>query len=170
LAVGEQAAFLHIIISISILLFAAKIFAELFHRLKLPVVLGEILAGIIAGPFALGSLPFFDGKPLVVLDETVRHIGEISAIVILFIAGLEITPREFLKGGAAAITVGSIGVIIPFFVGYFVFSAFGLAALESILIATALTATSVAISIQVLTDLGKMQSKEARLILGSCNS
>jgi Kef-type K+ transport system membrane component KefB len=167
LAVGEQAAFLHIIISISILLFAAKIFAELFHRLKLPVVLGEILAGIIVGPFALGSLPFFDGKPLVVLDETVRHIGEISAIVILFIAGLEITPREFLKGGAAAITVGFIGVIIPFFVGYFVFSAFGLAALESILIATALTATSVAISIQALTEVGKMQSREARLIVGA---
>ena len=167
MAVGEQAAFLHIIISISILLFAAKIFAELFHRIKMPVVLGEILAGIIVGPFALGSLPFFDGKPLVILDETVRHIGEISAIVILFIAGLEITPREFLKGGAAAITVGSIGVIIPFFVGYFVFSAFGLAALESILIATALTATSVAISIQVLTELGRMLSREARLILGA---
>ena len=133
----------------------------------MPVVLGELLAGIIVGPFALGSLPFFDGKPLVVLDETVRHIGEISAIVILFIAGLEITPREFLKGGVASFTVGSIGVIVPFFVGYFVFVAFGLKTLESLLVATALTATSIAISIQVLTELGKMQSKEARLILGA---
>jgi Kef-type K+ transport system membrane component KefB len=167
LAVGEEAVFLHIVISIGILLFAAKIFAELFHRLKLPVVLGELLAGIIVGPFALGSLPFFDGKPLVVLDETVRHIGEISAIVILFIAGLEITPREFLRGGAASFTVGAVGVIVPFFVGYFVFTTFGLNALETLLIATALTATSIAISIQVLTELGKMQSHEARLILGA---
>jgi Kef-type K+ transport system membrane component KefB len=167
LAVGEEAVFLHIVISIGILLFAAKIFAELFHRLRLPVVLGELLAGIIVGPFALGSLPFFDGKPLVVLDETVRHIGEISAIVILFIAGLEITPREFLRGGAASFTVGAVGVIVPFFVGYFVFTTFGLNALETLLIATALTATSIAISIQVLTELGKMQSHEARLILGA---
>ena len=90
----------------------------------MPAVLGELLAGIIVGPFAIGSLPFFDGKPLVVLDETVRHIGELSAIVILFIAGLEITPKEFLKGGAASFTVGSIGVIVPFFVGYTVFVAF----------------------------------------------
>ena len=125
------------------------------------------MAGIIVGPFALGSFLFFDGKPIVILDETVRHIGEISAIVILFIAGLEITPREFLKGGAASFTVGSIGVIIPFFVGYFVFTTFGLKALESMLVATALTATSIAISIQVLTELGKMQSSEARLILGA---
>jgi len=134
----------------------------------MPVVLGELLAGIIVGPFALGGIPIFNGEPLVVLDETVRHIGEISAIVILFIAGLEITPREFLKGGAASFTVGSLGVIVPFFVGYYVFTAIiGLEALQAMLIATALTATSIAISIQVLTELGKMKSKEARLILGA---
>lgn len=62
---------------------------------------------------------------------------------------------------------GSIGVIVPFFVGYLVFVAFGFRTLESLLVATALTATSIAISIQVLTELGKMQSKEATLILGA---
>jgi Kef-type K+ transport system membrane component KefB len=168
MAVGESAsAFLHVMISLGILLFAAKLMAELFHRIKLPIVLGELLAGIIVGPFALGALPLVDGEPLVVLDETVRHIGEIAAVVILFIAGLEITPREFLRGGAAAFTVGSLGVVVPFFVGYYAFAAFGIEALQSILIATALTATSIAISIQVLTELGKMQTKEARLILGA---
>jgi Kef-type K+ transport system membrane component KefB len=94
---------------VALLLFAAKLFAELFHRIKMPVVLRELLAGIIVGPFALGGIiPIFNGEPLVVLDETVRHIGEISAIVILFIAGLEITPREFLKGRAASFTVDSL--------------------------------------------------------------
>src|SRR5918992_369241 len=168
MVVEESAsAFLHVMISLGILLFAAKLMAELFHRIKLPIVLGELLAGIIVGPFALGALPLVDGEPLVVLDETIRHIGEIAAVVILFIAGLEITPREFLRGGAAAFTVGSLGVIVPFFVGYYAFTAFGIEALQSILIATALTATSIAISIQVLTELGKMQTKEARLILGA---
>jgi Kef-type K+ transport system membrane component KefB len=157
----------HIVISLAILLFTAKLFAELFHRIRMPVVLGELLAGIIVGPFALGGLPIFNGEPLVVLDETVKHIGEIAAIVILFIAGLEITPREFLRGGAASFTVGSLGVIIPFFVGFYVFLTFGLEAIESMLVATALTATSIAITVQVLTELGKMQTKEARLILGA---
>ena len=85
--------FLHVIISLAILLFTAKISAVIFHRLKMPIVLGELLAGIIIGPFALGGLIFFDGEPIVELDETVRDIGVISAIVILFVAGLEITPR-----------------------------------------------------------------------------
>lgn len=154
-------------ISLGILLFAAKIFAELFARIKLPVVLGELVAGIIVGPFALGGLVMFQDRPIVDLDETVRTIGEMSAVVILFIAGLEITPREFLRGGASAFTVGAIGVVVPFFLGYFVFLQFGLAALESMLIATALTATSIAISVQVLTELGRMRTKEARLILGA---
>lgn len=159
--------FIHVIISLGILLFAAKLMAELFHRIKLPIVLGELLAGIIVGPFALGGLYLVDGEPLVSLNETVRHVGEIAAIVILFIAGLHITPREFLKGGAAAFTVGSLGVIVPFCVGYYVFTAFGVEALQATLIATALTATSIAISIQVLTELGRMHAPEARLILGA---
>jgi Kef-type K+ transport system membrane component KefB len=163
---GEEG-FIHVLISLAILLFAAKIFAEIFHKFRLPVVLGELLAGIIVGPFALGAIPLFDGKPLVILNETVLQIGEISGIVILFIAGLAITPKEFLRGGAASFTVGAFGVIVPFFVGYYVFILFGIGALQSILVATALTATSIAISIRVLTELGKMRTKEAKLILGA---
>ena len=163
----EQEALIHVLISLAVLLFAAKIFAELFNKLRLPAVLGELVAGIIVGPFALGSLPIFDGKPLVILNETIRQIGEISGIVILFIAGLEITPREFLRGGAASFTIGACGVIVPFFLGYYVFTIFGLEGLQSILVATALTATSVAITVRVLTELGKMQTKEAKIILGA---
>jgi Kef-type K+ transport system membrane component KefB len=58
-----ESAFLHVMISLGILLFAAKLMAELFHRVKLPIVLGELLAGIIVGPFALGSLPLINGDP-----------------------------------------------------------------------------------------------------------
>jgi Na+:H+ antiporter len=165
--VAEQEAFIHVLLSLAILLFAAKIFAEIFHKFRLPVVLGELLAGIVMSPFAFGAIPLFDGKPIVILNETVRQIGEISGIVILFIAGLEITPKEFLRGGAASFTVGACGVVVPFFVGYYVFTLFGLGGLQAVLVATALTATSIAISIRVLTELGKMQTQEAKLILGA---
>lgn len=57
--------------------------------------------------------------------------------------------------------------MVPFFVGYYVFVAFGVEALQSTLIATALTATSIAISIQVLTELGRINAPESRLILGA---
>jgi Kef-type K+ transport system membrane component KefB len=159
--------FIRTIIAICLFLFAAKLLAEGFNRAKLPIVLGELVAGIIIGPFALGGLPLFNGEPLVELNESVRVIGEIGAIVILFIGGMHVTPREFLRGGAAAFTVGSIGVVVPFFVGYYVFTFFGFEALQAMLVATALTATSIAISIQVLSQLGKLQSPEARLILGA---
>jgi|GEM_PF-3143915 Kef-type K+ transport system membrane component KefB len=72
----------HVIISLAILLFAAKLFAELFHRLKLPTVLGELLAGILVGPFAIGGLVLFEGEPLVLLDETIRDIGGIVPFLV----------------------------------------------------------------------------------------
>ncbi len=159
--------FISTIIGIGILLFAAKIMAELFLRLKLPIVLGELLAGIIIGPFALGGLFIYNGVSVVEITEEKKMIGEIGAIVILFMAGLEMTPKEFLKGGKAAFTVATAGVVVPFFAGLVVFQMFGFDALQSMLIATALTATSIAISIQVLSEFGKIKTPEARLIIAA---
>ena len=75
---ASESVFIHIIISLSILLFSAKIFAEMFQRINQPVVLGELLAGIIVDPDALGGLPLFGGEPLVVLDETRQIYWRIS--------------------------------------------------------------------------------------------
>ena len=163
----SDAHFIETIIGVGILLFAAKLMAELFLRLKLPIVLGELIAGMIVGPFALGGLQIIDGKQLLQINDEIRILGEMGAIVILFMAGLEMTPKEFLKGGKAAFVVGTLGVVIPFFVGLAVFQFFGFDALQSMLIATALTATSIAISIQVLSEFGKIKTPEARLIIGA---
>ena len=163
----SEAQFIETIIGVGILLFAAKLMAELFLRLKLPIVLGELIAGMIVGPFALGGLQIVDGKQLLQINDEIRILGEMGAIVILFMAGLEMTPKEFLKGGKAAFVVGTLGVVIPFFVGLTVFQLFGFDALQSMLIATALTATSIAISIQVLSEFGKLKTPEARLIIGA---
>jgi len=162
-----EAHFIETIIGVGILLFAAKLMAELFLRLKLPIVLGELLAGIIVGPFALGAFFIVDGRQLLQINDEIRILGEIGAIVILFMAGLEMTPKEFLRGGKASFTVGTLGVVVPFFAGLVVFQMFGFDALQSMLIATALTATSIAISIQVLSEFGKIKSPEARLIIGA---
>jgi len=156
------------IIGLGILLFAAKLMAELFLRLKLPIVLGELIAGIVVGPFALGAYIIgTDGLPLLHINNEIKVLGEMGAIVILFMAGLEMTPKEFLRGGKASFTVATLGVVVPFFAGFAVFQIFGFDALQSMLIATALTATSIAISIQVLNEFGKLKTPEARLIIGA---
>ena len=164
---AAEAHFIQVIIGIGILLFAAKIMAELFLRLKLPIVLGELLAGMIIGPFALGAYLVWDGEHLLQIGPEIETLGHIGAIVILFMAGLEMTPKEFLKGGKASFTVGTLGVVVPFFAGLVAFQMFGYDALQSMLIATALTATSIAISIQVLNEFGKIKTPEARLIIGA---
>lgn len=156
------------IVGVGILLFASKLMAELFLRFHMPMVLGELIAGMVIGPFALGAfITWPDGTSLVALTPEIRTLGEIGAIVILFMAGLELTPKEFIRGGKASFTVGVLGVVVPFFIGLLVFQAFGYDAYQSMLIATALTATSIAISIQVLNEFGKLKTPEARLIIGA---
>ena len=159
--------FVQVIISVCVLLFAAKLMAELFVRIRLPIVLGELLAGMIVGPFAIGAFLMFQGQQLVVLGPEIKILGEIGAIVILFMAGLEMTPKEFIRGGKASFTVGTLGVVVPFFVGFLVFQMFGFDAFQAMLVATALTATSIAISVQVLSEFGKLKTPEARLIIGA---
>ena len=148
---------------------AAKLMGELFSRIKLPIVLGELLAGMIIGPFALGAFLLHPetGESILKIGPELRTLGEIGAIVILFMAGLEMTPKEFLRGGKASFTVGTLGVVVPFFAGLLVFQAFGYDALQAMMIATALTATSIAISIQVLKEFNKIKSPEARLIIAA---
>jgi Kef-type K+ transport system membrane component KefB len=159
--------FVQVIISVCVLLFAAKLMAELFVRIRLPIVLGELLAGMIVGPFAIGAFLMFQGQQLVVLGPEIKILGEIGAIVILFMAGLEMTPKEFIRGGKASFTVGTLGVVVPFFVGFLVFQMFGFDAFQAMLVATALTATSIAISVQVLSEFSKLKTPEARLIIGA---
>ena len=166
---AAEAGFIEVIIAVGILLAAAKLMGELFSRIKLPIVLGELLAGMIIGPFALGAFLLHPetGESILKIGPELRTLGEIGAIVILFMAGLEMTPKEFLRGGKASFTVGTLGVVVPFFAGLVVFQAFGYDALQAMMIATALTATSIAISIQVLKEFNKIKSPEARLIIAA---
>ena len=166
---AAEAGFIEVIIAVGILLAAAKLMGELFSRIKLPIVLRELLAGMIIGPFALGAFLLHPetGESILKIGPELRTLGEIGAIVILFMAGLEMTPQEFLRGGKASFTVGTLGVVVPFFAGLLVFQAFGYDALQAMMIATALTATSIAISIQVLKEFNKIKSPEARLIIAA---
>ena len=166
---AAEAGFIEVIIAVGILLAAAKLMGELFSRIKLPIVLGELLAGMIIGPFALGAFLLHPdtGESILQIGPEIRTLGEIGAIVILFMAGLEMTPKEFLRGGKASFTVGALGVVVPFIAGFIVFQHFGFDALQAMMIATALTATSIAISIQVLKEFNKIKSPEARLIIAA---
>ncbi|HJM45985.1 MAG TPA: cation:proton antiporter [Candidatus Nitrosopelagicus sp.] len=166
---AAEAGFIEVIIAVGILLAAAKLMGELFSRMKMPIVLGELLAGMIIGPFALGAFLLHPetGESILTIGPELRTLGEIGAIVILFMAGLEMTPKEILRGGKASFTVGTLGVVVPFFAGLLVFQAFGFDALQAMMIATALTATSIAISIQVLKEFNKIKSPEARLIIAA---
>ena len=147
-----------VIMHILIAIVAAKVAAEIAERVKVPAVVGEIVAGLIIGPSALGLLPS---------DEVLVILGEVGVILLLFDVGLEIDLGELLSVGRAALAVAVVGVIVPFVAGFGIGLAFDMSGNEALFVGAALTATSVGITARVFGDLKALATVEARTVLGA---
>jgi Kef-type K+ transport system membrane component KefB len=147
-----------------IIILVARLAAELAERIKIPAVLGEIVAGIIIGPSVLGLI-----DPIKHLDvaDMVLLLGEIGVILLLFQVGLEMDLGEMAKVGKPAFVVAIIGVAVPFAAGFGVAASFGEDAKVALFIGATLTATSVGITARVLGDLRALALRESRIVLGA---
>jgi len=157
---------------------AAKLAGELFLRLRQPAVIGEILAGIVIGPFALGLIGNPGQEILALFHDdheaaqegislVLETIAELGVVVLLFFVGLETRLSDLLRVGLRSLLVAVLGVIGPFLGGTALILALGYPSIESIFIGTVLVATSVGITARVLRDVGALDSREARIILGA---
>ncbi len=154
------------VLEIGILLGAAAILGGLFARKGQPRVIGELLAGVIIGPFALGAIPI-NGTPLVSLSPTIEAFSFIGSIVLLFIAGLEITFSEFKRLGKSSFVVAIPGIFVPFILGYGTTAFLGYSFGAGLIIALAMIETSIGATVRTLEDLDLLDTKEARLMINS---
>jgi Kef-type K+ transport system membrane component KefB len=148
------------------MLVAAKVAGEIFERLKLPAVLGELGAGIVLGNLVIFG--FMAAEPLKT-DATIAALAELGVIILLFEVGLESDLKEMMEVGWSSLLVAVVGVVAPFFLGWAV-SAYFIpeeSRLAHIFIGATLCATSVGITARVFKDLGKLSTREARIILGA---
>src|SRR5947209_3573791 len=121
----------------------AKAVGELFERVGLPSVLGEILAGALLGPYALNMIP---------ANDTIHSVAALGAIFVLFSAGLEISPSELIRIGAKSLRVAVAGVVVPFILGFLYMKLRGSVTTESVFVGAAMVATSVGITARVFAD------------------
>jgi len=140
----------------SLLLFVALGGYLIASRINQSAVIGLILVGLLVGPSALGLITYTD---------FVRGLAQLGAVILLFVIGLEFNVREILsiRNGVIA----GIGVIVPWIGGYWISIVFGFNTASAIFIGTALTATSIAITANVLKELGQLQSTAAKAIIGA---
>ena len=154
------------LLSLALILLSTKIFGLVTKRVKLPQVVGALMAGLILGPACLG-----------VLKETefITQVSEIGVIVLMFCAGLETDIKELKKTGASSFIIALLGVIVPLLGGWGIASIFNkdsvdrLASpmLQNIFIGIILTATSVSITVETLKEMGRLSSKSGNAILGA---
>lgn len=155
-----------VLIGVAIILLVAKLSGELFERLKQPAVLGELCGGILLGNLVIFG---FYGAESLKTNETIAALAELGVIILLFEVGLESDLREMMEVGWSSLLVAILGVIAPFLLGWAVSAYFipDEARLAHIFIGATLCATSVGITARVFKDLGKLGTREARIILGA---
>jgi Kef-type K+ transport system membrane component KefB len=136
----------------------AKLGGEVFERLRLPAVLGEILAGVIFGPYGLG---------LVVPGGAIKDVAEVGAIFLLFTVGLEIQPKDLLSVGPTSLNVALAGIAVPFIFGFSYMLLTRHSKPEATFVAAAMVATSVGVTARILGDLDLLHTRAARIILGA---
>ena len=154
------------LIGVTVMLVAAKIGGEIFERRKLPGVLGELFAGIIIGNLIIFG---FRGAEVLKTNGTIAALAELGVIILLFEVGLESDLKEMMEVGWSSLLVAVVGVIAPFVLGWVVSAYFipNESRLGHIFIGATLCATSVGITARVFRDLGKLSTREARIILGA---
>jgi len=146
-------------LTLLIILLTARIFAELATRLQAPSVIGELFAGVVLGPSLLGWI-----EP----TEAIRLMAGIGIILLLFEVGLETDVKRLVSTGMESIVVAFAGFILPFLFGFgLAYGLFELPLLVSLFIGGTLTATSIGITVRVLSDLKRQHSKEGQIVLGA---
>ncbi|MDP2749436.1 MAG: cation:proton antiporter [Nanoarchaeota archaeon] len=140
----------------SLLLFVALAGYLAASRFNQSAVIGEILVGIIIGPSILGLITYTD---------FVKSIATMGAVVLLFVIGMEFKLKEIFNGKYGLIAF--FGVILPWIAGYYLAKGFGFDFPSAVFVAAALTATSVAITAQVLKELNLLKEDFAKAIIGA---
>ncbi len=164
----------HFFLVLIAILLAGKICGELAERFRQPAVLGELIGGVIVGGSILGIVPTAAGDPMA---EIVHLLAEVGVVILLFEVGLETDLKEMFRVGPAASSVAAVGVAVPFMLGalwwYFTDPALGarpegVSLMKvAVFVGATLTATSVGITARVLSDLDRMNTREARTIIGA---
>jgi len=138
---------------------SAKILGEICVRLKMPAIIGELMAGVLLGNYVLGIIN--------TSNHTLMSFAEIGVIFLMFHVGLEIRVKDLFAVGKTAVMVGILGVVFPLIMGLLTMFFLGYRVVEGLFIATAILATSVGITVKVLQDMGLIRHKVAYIVLGA---
>lgn len=172
---GHKDPVAEILLAILIILFLAKVSGDLFERVGLPAVLGELTVGILLGNWALftGSevFDFFKvgaGGEENVTGTVLDMLARIGVVLLLFEVGLESRVKEMVSVGVSSLLVALLGVVAPMLLGFGVgYALIGEDWQVPAFLGATLCATSVGITARVLKDLGRSQDRESKIILGA---
>ena len=157
---------LPLLAALALVIAAAKLAGSIANRFGQPAVMGELIIGLVLGPSVLGlfETAYFANAHV---SDTLRILGELGVIFLMFTAGLEVQVDDFKRAGRPALLAGALGVAGPIALGIPTAMVFGYNLADSTFIGIVLAATSVSISAQTLMELKHLRSREGITLLGA---
>ncbi len=152
-----------IFLALFVLLIAAKVGEEIFRRLGQPGIVGELLGGFVVGPYALGLVSAAAIEP----GGAVSVFAELGAVILLFYVGLEVRTDDLLSVGRPALATALIGMFLPVLAGVGIGFVIGASLATAAMFGLALAATSIGITSRALAEMGVLDRRFARIILGA---
>jgi CPA2 family monovalent cation:H+ antiporter-2 len=144
---------------LAVIMAIAGVVTVLFHRLRQPVVLGYIAAGVIIGPYT----PPFN---LIHDEATIQTLGELGVVFLMFSLGLEFSLRKLFKVGATAFVAALSEIVLMIWVGYEIGRWFGWTAMDSLFLGAMLAISSTTIIVKALSELGMKGEHFAQIVFG----
>lgn len=145
---------------LAVVMIVAAVVTIIFRKLKQPVVLGYILAGVIIGPH---TPPF----PLIENEHTIETLSELGVVFLMFALGLEFSLKKLTKVGSTALIAASAEIVLMIWAGYHLGQAFGWSMMDSVFLGAILSISSTTIIIKALEEIGKTKERFAQLIFGT---
>jgi Kef-type K+ transport system membrane component KefB len=156
---------LSILVYVLLIIAFAKGLGEILSRVNQPAIVGELLAGIVLGPFLLGKV--FSGLGSMYDDQFIKDLGDLGMLFLMLYVGLEFSPKLIRSASWLGGAIAAVGIGVPFAIGLLAGAYFGLSGLTLVFVAIAMSVTALPVTIRVLKDMEVLKTRTSATIVSA---
>ena len=154
-----------VLIYVLLIIAFAKMMGEIVTRFNQPSIVGELLAGIVLGPFLLGEI--IPQLQSMYTDTFIQGLADLGMLLLMLYVGMEFSPKQLMASSTVGVAIAAVGLVLPFILGFVAGVYFGLEGVALIFVSIALSVTALPVTIRILKDMEVVNTSTAGKIISA---